>query len=155
LSPVEIPSDNLDLDLRLEKRRAPEVAMRRQLLRWNVWRMIEGFSNQLRRQHHITLRETHQREAWLRIPPRLLRREERFLRTIDVSLAQPNSTQFGQRPSKFPTEVRTKVVTRPERFLPEVAVVRLAPCGASQKGARVCARLSQGVNERIRCTVGD
>ena len=84
MGPARIASGNLDLYLRLEERRAPEVRKRRQLLRGHVKRMIEGFPNQGQGQRQVTLSETHQGEAWLRIPPRLVGRQERFLRARSV-----------------------------------------------------------------------
>ena len=115
--PVDVPSGNLNLYLRREERRPTEVRIGRPLLRWNVQRIIQGFSNQGCRERHLTLGQTHQRKARLRIPPRLVRRQERLFRAAKISGVQANSTELGQRPSEFPSQVRAQFLTRAERFL--------------------------------------
>ena len=115
--PGDVPSGDLNLHLRREERRPTEVRIGRQLLRWNVQRIIQGFSNQGCRERHVTLGQTHQRKARLRIPPRLVRRQERLFRAADISGVQANSTEFGQRPSEFSSQVRAQFLTSAERFL--------------------------------------
>ena len=79
--------------------------------------MIEGLSNQRRCQRHVSLGETHQRKAGVRIPSRLVCRDERVLRARDVSGAQANPTELRERPPELPAQIGAQLLTGGKRFL--------------------------------------
>ena len=82
--PVDVAGCDLDLDLRLEQRRALQVGVRWALLGRHPQGVIEGVSDGGGRGGHVASSQLHQREARLGIPPGVVSREECFLRAHDV-----------------------------------------------------------------------
>ena len=104
--PVDVPRGDLNLYLRREERRPAKVRIGRQLLRWHVQGIVKGFSNQGCRQRHVTLGQTHQRKARLRIPPRLVCRQERLFRACQEGdgRGRPGIGRHHHRPGQGPPE---------------------------------------------------
>ena len=114
---VEVAGRNLDLDLRLEQRRPPQLGVGRQLLRGHVQGVLERVADGGGRRGHVALGETHQRETGLRIPPGAMSGQEGFLRAVDVSLAQSDPSELGQRPPELASQVGAQLLARRERLL--------------------------------------
>src|SRR5215212_9688171 len=114
---IEVAGRDLDLDLRFEQGCQSQFRVRWQLLGWDVQGMLQCSLDGLYSQRDLTLGKMHQGEAGLWVPPDLVRREERLFRALNVSPAQPDAAQFGQRPPELSSQVGAKLLARQEGFL--------------------------------------
>jgi hypothetical protein len=79
--------------------------------------MLQRVADGLGSQGCIPLGQMHQGEAGLGVPPDLVCRQECLFSSLDISPAQPDATQFGQRPPELPAQVGPKLLTSPQGFL--------------------------------------
>jgi hypothetical protein len=64
----------------------------------------------------VSLRQTHQREARLGLPPDAMRGQEGLLGAVNVPLAQPDPSQLAERPSHLPSQVRAQLLAGHQRL---------------------------------------
>ena len=81
----EVSGGHVDLDPSGEQRSPAQVGVRRQLLGRDVQGMFERIADGCRGQRNVALSQSQQGESRLRIPPRLAGREERVLRTFEIT----------------------------------------------------------------------
>ena len=113
----EVSGGHVDLDPSGEQRSPAQVGVRRQLLGRDVQGMFERVADGCRRQRNVALGQSQQGESRLRIPPRLASREERVLRTFEITQLESHAAQFGEGPPEFPAQVRSQFRTCGKGFL--------------------------------------
>ena len=114
--PVDVAGRDLDLDLRLEQRRALQVGVRWSLLGRHPQGALEGVSDRGRRGGRVSLGQTHQRETRLGIPPGAMSGQQGFLRAGDVSLVQPDPSELVQRPPELASQVGAQFLAGHQRL---------------------------------------
>ena len=113
---IDVAGCDLDLDLRLEQRCPLQLGVWWQLLRGDSWRTVERVLYEGRRGGDVSSRQLDERETGLRIPPGLMRGQQRLLGSVDVSFPQPDPAELGQGPSELASQVRAELLARCERF---------------------------------------
>ena len=137
--PADVAGRDLDLDLRLEQRRALQVGVRWSLLRRHPQGALEGVSDGGGRGGHVSLGQTHQRETRLGIPPGAMSGQQRFLRAGDVSLVESDPSELVERPPELASQVRAQFLAGHERLRsPPRCTTRAA--GGSRRGGPGSAR---------------
>ena len=64
----------------------------------------------------VALRQTHQRETRLGLPPDAMRGQERLLGAVEVALAQPDPSELAERPSHLASQVRAQLLAGHQRL---------------------------------------
>ena len=108
--PVDVPDGDLDLDLRLEQRRPLQRSVRWAFLGGHPHRALERIPNGGGRSVRVALGQSHQRENRLGVPPGAVCRQQRLLRSGEVSLVQSDPAELVQRPPELPSQVETQLV---------------------------------------------
>ena len=114
---VDVAGRDLDLDLCLEQRHAPQLSVRWQLLRGHPEGPLQRVPYAVHRSGYVSLGQAHEREAGLGIPTCAMSREQRLLCAFDVALTKANPSELAQRPPHLASQVWTKLVARLERLM--------------------------------------
>ncbi len=114
--PADVADRDLDLDLRLEQRRALQVGVRWPLLRGHPQRALERVSYGGSRGGRVSLGQAHQSETRLGIPPSTMSGQQGFLRARDVSLVKSDPSELVQRPSELAPQVRAQFLAGHEHL---------------------------------------
>jgi hypothetical protein len=91
-------------------------ASRWQLLRRHPRGTVQRVAYGSCRRGRVSLRQTHQRETRLGLPPNAMRGQERLLGALDVPLAQPDPSKLAERPSHLPSQVRAQLLAGHQRL---------------------------------------
>ena len=113
--PVDVAGRDLDLDLRLEQRRALQVGVR--------WRSFDGTRKgrssasriEAAAMRHVSSGQLHQRETGLRDPTRRDERPARLPPRRRCLLCAADPSELVQRPSELASQVRAQLLARQER----------------------------------------
>src|SRR5215213_6496711 len=70
--------------------------------------MVQRLSYGGRRRRRVALRQTHERQTGLGLPPDAMRAEERLLRAVDVPLAHTDPSELAEWPSHLAPQVRAQ-----------------------------------------------
>jgi hypothetical protein len=115
--PVGVAGGDGDLDLRLEQRGALQIGVRWSFLGRHPHGVLEGVSYRFGRTGHVALSKAHQGETGLGIPPGAVSRQQRFLRTDDIALVEPDPSQFVERPPQLAPQVGAQLLASHQRLM--------------------------------------
>ena len=114
--PVDVPTCDRDLDLRLEQRGALQIGVRWSLLGRHSQGVVEGVSYRVRRTGDVTSGKLHQGKTGFGIPAGPMSGQQRFLGADEISLVKSDPSELVQRPAQLAPQVGAQLLARHQRL---------------------------------------